>query len=231
MSRTAFLVGVAVAVAGVSLYAVSRTDRADERGRRVVATATTASTVRTTSTTSTTSTTTAVLGDAVDPTTTTTRATVPAGCRNSNDPACGPFYWDPQPVPDRPLVIDVHFTPEQPRVGEDVVFEIVYADPDAPELSCRLLTYGDDPGFPTHCDPPNRPCSRYGPWSPPAPSPVEVRQVEAHRYAQPGTYEVVVAGTSFTPGTEATCTDSRTRRPGDPFGATVRVVLQVVVSE
>ena len=227
MRRSTFIAMVVAAVLA-GLYGLSQGDRAEEGSRRVTATATTASTVRTTST-STTSTSIEVLGEVATTTSTTAPSVAAVSCRNSADPACGSFYWDPQPVADRPLMVDVRFTPEQPRVGDEVTFEITYVDPDAPELACTVLAFGDD-ASPTHCDSPQRPCGRYGPWTPPAPQPLEARQVEVHVYNQPGTYEVLVGATSRTPGVDASCVDSRTQRPGDPFGATAQVRLPISIS-
>jgi hypothetical protein len=31
----------------------------------------------------------------------------PLACRNSTNPQCGPFRWDPQPLPNRPMRVDV----------------------------------------------------------------------------------------------------------------------------
>src|SRR5579872_131983 len=36
-------------------------------------------------------------------------------CRDSLDPACGPFRWDPQPLANEPLTVQVTFSPAQPR--------------------------------------------------------------------------------------------------------------------
>lgn len=233
MRRSAAGVAALLVLALIGVYAVSKSDRAEEASREVTATATTASTLRTTTTT-TTSTTSTSTGIGVDSETVSTapRATTPptarVGCRNSNDPACGAFSWDPQPPPDQPLTINVRFAPDPPRAGEEVAFDIEYLDPDAPELACSVIAFGDD-AAPTHCDLAPRPCGRYGPWTPPAPRALDTRRSEVHVYQQPGTYELVFGGTSVTPGVDPGCTDSRTRRPGDPYGATVRVTLRIDV--
>ena len=232
MRRSAAGVAVLIVLALLGVYAVSKSDRADEESREVSATATTASTLRTTTTT-TVSTTSTSSGIAVESETATTAVatTVPGprpGCRNSNDPACGAFFWDPQPPPDQPLIIHVRFSPDPPRVGEEVVFDIEYHDPDAPELACPIVVFGDD-AAPTHCDPAPRACGRYGPWTPPEPRTLDTRRTEVHVYQQPGTYELLFGGTSVTPGADPACTDSRTRRPGDPYGATARVTLRIDV--
>ena len=233
MRRSAAGVAVLLVLALVGVYAVSKSDRANEGSREVSATATTASTLRTTTTT-TPSTTSTSAGTAVESETVTTAPrltttpTVRAGCRNSNDPSCGAFFWDPQPPADQPLTINVRFAPESPRVGEEVVFDIEYFDPDAPELACPVVAFGDD-ASPTHCDPGPRACSRYGPWTPPEPRGLETRRSEVHVYQQPGSYELVFAGTSVTPGADAGCTDSQTRRPGDPYSGTARVTLRIEV--
>ena len=235
MRRSAAGAVLLVVIALLGVYAVSKSDRADEESREVSATATTASTLSTT-TTSTTPSLTALTSPpfelapetATTTPTPTTASVARAGCRNSSDPACGAFFWDPQPPPDQPLVINVRFSPDPPRAGEEVVFDIEYHDPDAPELACPIVVFGDD-AAPTHCDPAPRPCGRYGPWTPPEPRTLDTRRTEVHVYQQPGTYELLFGGTSVTPGADPACTDSRTRRPGDPYGATARVTLRIDV--
>jgi len=53
-------------------------------------------------------------------------------CRNSTNPQCGPFRWDPQPLPNRPMRVDVQIAPSHPRPGDVVTFTVVASDPDAP---------------------------------------------------------------------------------------------------
>ena len=233
MRRSAAGVAVLLVLALAGVYAVSKSDRADERSREVTATATTASTLRTTTTTrpSTTSTSAETQVESETVTSAPGATTAPAartGCRNSNDPGCGAFYWDPQPPPDQPLTINVRFAPDPPRAGEEVAFDIEYFDPDAPELACPIIAFGDD-ASPTHCDPAPRVCGRYGPWTPPEPRTLDTRRSEVHVYQQPGSYELVFGGTSVTPGVDPGCTDSRTGRPGDPYSGTAHVTLRINV--
>ena len=106
--------------------------------------------------------------------TTTTTALV---CRNSTDPRCGPFRWDPAPSPDQPLTGSVTYAPTNPRPGQVVHFYPVADAPDAAfiyTLSCGA-EYGDNPN-PPPCPVssslprlPNQPPPprAYGPWTPP----------------------------------------------------------------
>ncbi len=81
-------------------------------------TTTTEATTTTTSTTTTTeSSTTTTDASTVDDTTTTTELV----CRNSTNPDCGDFYWDPEPVPNTPPEVEIlSIAPEQPIAGDEV---------------------------------------------------------------------------------------------------------------
>src|SRR3712207_6243843 len=60
-------------------------------------------------------------------TTTTTAARV---CRNSTDPACGQFFWDPAPTGNQPLNVQITTSPPNPRAGQEVAFTVSLHDPD-----------------------------------------------------------------------------------------------------
>jgi hypothetical protein len=105
-------------------------------------------------------------------------------CRNSSEERCGPFRWDPEPGPNRPMTIEVTMEPKRPRAGETVTFTISAEDdwiiPDPQEIrfagdgSCSMTAEDgyDDPGD-------HEPCiltsmdvvcpTRRGPWDLPAP--------------------------------------------------------------
>lgn len=132
--------------------------------------------------------------------TTTTTALV---CRNSHDPRCGPFYWDPAPAPNQPLTVHITYSPSQPVTGQQVTFHIVADDPDAPIACDKDANYwspqfGDGSrGYPcvTNC-PAEFPT--YGPWTPPAPEPSHAEGDLTHVYSSAGQYTMrVEMGSGF----------------------------------
>ena len=132
---------------------------------------------------------------AAAPTTRTTRppaSTTTLACRDSIDPACGPFRWDPPPAPNRPLTVTVTYAPANPRPGEAVTFKVVVDDPDGQSLLDRTgmaNDYGD--GAPQAIPSAIVDCTEgYGPWTPPPPTPVHAEPSFQHTYAKPGTYVV-----------------------------------------
>lgn len=58
----------------------------------------------------------------------------PLTCRDSFDSRCGEFYWDPPPADNQPMSISVIYEPEDPAVGEEVIFTVHVRDPDAPKF-------------------------------------------------------------------------------------------------
>ncbi len=110
----------------------------------------------------------------------------PLVCRNSMDPACGPFYYD-WTVPDRVAVISITATPAEPRVGEEVTFTVTMDDPDGSATyrwchGFHFDVHGADPVDPEDVDTgetsPLGFCALsrqdpdftpYGPWDPPPP--------------------------------------------------------------
>lgn len=119
-------------------------------------------------------------------------ATPSPSCRNSTDPSCGPFRWDPAPGANQPLTIAFEVGPAQPRAGEEVTVRVVATDPDAPVTTNGGTYFWHDPhftggqiGFPATVV---RATERYGPWTPPEPQPGRVEMTFTHTFAQPGTY-------------------------------------------
>lgn len=113
-------------------------------------------------------------------------------CRNSTDPACGPFSWDPAPRPDRPLTITLEVLPAEPRAGEQVTVRVVATDPDAPVTTNGGTYFWDDPhdtgaqvGFAATLV---RGQERFGPWTPPVPEPGRLEIAFTHTFSQPGTF-------------------------------------------
>jgi hypothetical protein len=121
-------------------------------------------------------------------------------CRNSTNPKCGDFRWDPQPKPDQPAQMTITASPAQPKVGEKVTFKVVVDDPDdVHPMHCYAnWDYGDTRSVSQHCDfaqggPPQ--CqNRHGPWTPPEAAPGHSEEQGGfaleHTYDSPGTYNV-----------------------------------------
>ncbi len=120
----------------------------------------------------------------------TTTVAPPPPCRDSTDPACGPFRWDPDPGANAPLTITVT---ARPRAGEPRTFDfhVVYADADAQvRADCRFADFGDGGTLAAS------PCAMaaclatYGPTPPPAPQPGRAEATVSHTFAAAGTYTV-----------------------------------------
>ncbi len=140
-------------------------------------------------------------------------------CRNSRDPACGPFYFDPPPV-NEPMAVDVTYSPENPEPGEEVTFTVRVRDdgPASPGSCTNLQTYGEDgaivgPVCSASCAPSE---PKYGPWDPPPPENANFEETFRHTYTEPGTY----TATFFYRGTD--CSFSPYRSSGE---ASVRVAV------
>jgi hypothetical protein len=103
-------------------------------------------------------------------TTTAPAATVPPAtspatgpvCRDSVDPACGPFRWDPAPPADQPLVLDADEVPPM-APGQSTELTVRWSDADA------LLAYYDSDAGGAALGQPCQVEQRFGPWTPPAP--------------------------------------------------------------
>ncbi len=127
-------------------------------------------------------------------TTVTTASSVPPGttgttalvCRNSDDPACGPRYWDPAPAPNQPLEARFTSAPSNAATGQTVTFEVAWSDGDA------ALTYDhfsqDGARYAIACSPP----PGYGPWTPPDPVPSSGTKSYTAVFPSAGEYRVVV---------------------------------------
>jgi hypothetical protein len=160
-----------------------------------------------------------VLGARPAATTTTPITSANPVCRNSYDPKCGPFRWDPDPGPNQPLKVTV--TPEQQQVSatQPVNFHVVAEDPDAKIDDCVFIDWGD--GQTTPPCPPSPACpAPYGPWSPPTKMPdSDVRDV-SHTY-QTARPEPYIASFRF---------QSRSFCSPDPYGGTTTGNSRVTVS-
>jgi hypothetical protein len=124
-------------------------------------------------------------------------------CRNSVDPACGTFRWDPDAGPNAPLTIEVTpvVRPGDPRT---VDFQVLYTDADAKiDDGCRVVDFGDGTsesvGTVSGC--PIAACvAQYGPWTPPAREPGRSEAAVSHTFPGPGTYGVRFTARSGGPG-------------------------------
>ena len=135
------------------------------------------------------------------PATTTTRprTTPPVAivCRNSADPACGPFRWDPAPPANQALTVSITVSPVPTATGDVVSFHVVAEDPDG-RIGTRSVDYGDGTGETSGGVPPC-PDPAHGPWTPPPPTPERVEATYQHTYSAPGSYTAVFRVRSFGP--------------------------------
>lgn len=116
-------------------------------------------------------------------------------CRNSTDPSCGDFSWDPQPGEYEVEVYPVS-TPPTAAAGEPVTFAIDYIDPGGPDAGGACVNWSA-PGASTNissCEVIADDCARTGPHDPPAPSRELIRVEQTFTFEEPGTYEVILAG-------------------------------------
>jgi hypothetical protein len=150
-------------------------------------------------------------------TTTTVKSTTTTAlvCRNSYNPKCGPFRWDPEPV-NQPMTVTVTYSPQQPQAGQPVTFHLVATDDDPPapcldqpvdhwdfgdtnsssEFACgSVADPGGGPACPTG--------QAFGPWTPPA-RPLRSATADlSYTYRQPGTYTATF--TSHSAGYDVLC--------------------------
>jgi DNA-directed RNA polymerase specialized sigma24 family protein len=156
-------------------------------------------------------------------TSTTTKATPTTVCRNSTDPSCGAFRWDPSPAPNQPMTLRVSYSPDRPSPSDVVMFTVSASDPDASirDSSCRDLNiFGDESGasVPGGCSP--CPASgRHGPWTPPPQSQGTRVDYVKHQYPYSGTYTATFRRASGDP-----CPDQT-----DPYASEKTVSVQVIV--
>jgi hypothetical protein len=149
--------------------------------------------------------------------TTTTTASKPS-CRNSTEPSCGAFRWDPDPGPNQPATGTVTATQSAP--GQPVSFRVQASDPDAEPVAICNISFGD--GNNVVCDPrprmdPSSCPKQYGPWTPPAAQRGELDTTNEHTY-QPGKYDV-----SFD-------VRSAMNDCNNPYASTVTLTATVVVT-
>lgn len=124
-------------------------------------------------------------------------------CRNSQNPACGEFRWDPAPAANQSLTISLGASPMAPQPNQEVTFSVRVEDPDhLVDNTCATIDFGD--GSPTvspgTCPHPPACPPHFGPWTPPPAQPgvYGPTQFARHTYAAPGTYLVTVTFFSIT---------------------------------
>ena len=118
-------------------------------------------------------------------------------CRDSEDPACGEFRWDPPPPPNQPMRVTVELSHTEPVVGEVVSFHVIAEDPDGQYMGDSTIGYGEGPpwGLRSHPD-----ClAGYGPWTPPTATPGRVDETYRHAYSTPGTFTATFHFRSYGP--------------------------------
>lgn len=122
----------------------------------------------------------------------TTTSTTTLVCRNSYNPACGPFRWDRSPAPAGNWSVSLQYFPKQPAVGDLVTFTVTISDPNTSVYTCGQVMYGD--GMGENCAPSSAPCqTRYGPWDPPAKHADSVTTSYTYKYQKAGKYTFSVA--------------------------------------
>jgi hypothetical protein len=157
------------------------------------------------------------------PTTTAPRPPAPPPvCRNSFNPACGAFRWDPAPAGNRPMVVELlqakssaeqppppdggapAAAPETLTAGQRSWFSWRGTDPDALP-NCWRIDWGDGT-FDDACaavgeslDPERTRCQRqaFGPWTPRNGFVRPFATTVQHTYAGPGAFRVVIQAASF----------------------------------
>jgi hypothetical protein len=162
----------------------------------------------------------------IDGTPETTPPTVALVCRNSFDPACGAFFWDPEPIVGQSM-LQVRLPADGPRVGVpyDVVVELT--DPTArPTFNCADFVVSPNPdvtqvgAFGCTFEPAPACAAQYGPWTPPEPSGGTIAEPVSVTFSQPGTHTITVA------------TRAAAQQCGNPYGsdATTTVTVEVLPS-
>lgn len=145
------------------------------------------------------------------PPATATTVTTPLVCRNSDNPACGEFRWDPAPSPNQPLEARFTTAPTSASTGQTVTFEVAWSDRDAP-LSYDYFSK-DGQSFYTTCSGPYR----FGPWTPPAAVPSGGTKTYSAVYPTAGEYRVVLSLKT------SDCTS--------PYSNLLRIETTIVVTE
>jgi len=88
-------------------------------------------------------------------------------CRNSTNPECGPFFYDPLPR-NAPMSVEAQIASFSAVAGgQRVTFTVTVNDPDHAVNGCGTADFGDGTSESRPCAP-DPPCPpRFGPWDPP----------------------------------------------------------------
>jgi hypothetical protein len=182
-----------VVVTAMPIVAVALTSNSDGHGQRVSTFG--PSTTQGVATTSHTTTTPSSAAPSTVPrtaTATTVLATTTSTalvCRNSTNPACGAFSYDP-PITNQPATLVATARPASPTAGHVVTFTLHATDPDSfisPDMFCGQISFGE--GNSTGCQVSCAPIGpRYGKWDPPPPRPGTATFTMTHTYPHAGTY-------------------------------------------
>ena len=130
------------------------------------------------------------------PTPTPTSPPTTSACRNSTDPSCGDFSWDPQPGPYEVEVYAVS-TPVAARAGEPVTFAVEYVDPAGADAQGACLNWWvSDPAVvnTSSCEVIATACARTGAHDPPAPSQERIALQRTITFETPGEHQVRIEG-------------------------------------
>jgi hypothetical protein len=147
-----------------------------------------------------------------------TAAPTAEACRNSTDPDCGEFRWDPEPDDNEPLTIEVEYSPKTPRAGDTVTFEVVATDDGGTPVR-RTTLFGDG----SQVEPKGDACpdqeKRYGPWTPPDPDHQDNEDTFRHTYERSGNFEAIFRYS----------TDRCDQRGYNPYGSETRIEIKIDV--
>jgi hypothetical protein len=194
----ALVVALPVAAVGLSTAGENATRRVEAIAPRNGGVIPTTSAAPTTSTTQAPTSTETPTTTTVPPTTVSTSATTMPTliCRNSTEPACGPFQYDP-PITNQPATLTVvSVEPSAPNAGEKVAFTLHASDPDSfiptdescgPLAPAGIFAFGDGArgGCVAGCAAPG---PQYGPWTPPPPIPGDATFTLEHAYPKTGSF-------------------------------------------
>jgi hypothetical protein len=146
-------------------------------------------------------------------------------CRNSSDPRCGTFRWDPPPGANAPLNVSISYTPQNPQSGQEVIFTVHVVDPDASpiiagEQTCNPPGYGDVGT--SRCTPS---CAQpgYGPWTPPARQQGTGTFTYKHTYSNTATQDQTFTAHFWFASFATPC-------PKNPYASAADSTIQVTVS-
>lgn len=117
-------------------------------------------------------------------------------CVNSFDPACGKFYWDPDPGTNAPVSITIRLSSTTVQVGETITATVTVSDPDAP-IQCASFEWGDNG---TYIGTAIASRGRFGRWETPPKHPSQETFTVSHRYENAGPHQVLYSVNSGTGG-------------------------------